>query len=98
MKFNVGFNGRTIGNAQDRQSKTDGWGFWCAKCGKSLWKQKWEAVPRIPKRKDTANCIILCTDCVSHVRDSGIDEIPYTVLPYYRNSPTNWSEQCKQGL
>jgi len=50
-----------------RQSKWDGWGSWCAKCGTGLAGKKVETVQRTPAEKggkwDVDNCVILCPDC-----------------------------------
>lgn len=42
------FNGRVELLAADRQSHMDGWGSWCAMCGRGLWGPMPPSVPRVP--------------------------------------------------
>lgn len=95
----MAFHPRVVLLAADRQSKMDGWGSWCAKCGISLVFKREQAIPIIPfkqgGRKTSDNCIVLCPDCFSKIKEPGTEKIPFSTIPYYRNPPPNWSEQCK---
>jgi hypothetical protein len=90
----MAFTGRTIFVAQGRQSNADGFGSWCAKCGKPLWKRKEVAIPRISINQlgkwSADNCVILCSDCLSEIRDKGIIDIPCSMLPFFSASPPDW--------
>jgi len=94
------FNGRVELLASDRQSHMDGWGSWCAMCGKGLWYFKLQSVPRVPVsqggNKKAPNCVVVCPDCFSKIENPGKEEIPWETIPYYDIAPSNWSEQCKQ--
>jgi len=95
------FNDRVVLLARDRQSRTDGWGSWCAMCGKGLWRVRTMAVPRVPisqgGNKKTANCIVMCNECFANIKNPGKEEIPWEMIPYYDTAPRNWAEQCRQS-
>lgn len=96
------FTPRVTSRACDRQSKMDGWGSWCARCGEFInpllkgmnIKGGGYAIPRVPKelggRGTIDNCVILCPDCFSEIRAQDIKEIPYNVIPYFNTPPPQW--------
>jgi len=93
------FNGRVELYAMDRQSKIDGYGSWCAICGNGLWDFTQQSVPRVPVSqggdKRAPNCVVVCRNCFSKIKNPGKEEIPWNTIPYYNMPPPNWSEQCK---
>jgi hypothetical protein len=95
----MGFHPRVVFLAMLRQSKQDGWGSWCAKCGISLAFKNEQALPIIPfkqgGRKTADNCVVFCPDCPAKLTNPGVEEIPMSAIPYYRRVPENWVQQCK---
>jgi 5-methylcytosine-specific restriction endonuclease McrA len=94
----VGFNPRTIDRAAQRQSKMDDQGSWCARCGKSLTRNMFVLVSRIPTNTEEAwnleNCVILCSQCSTDVGQDRVTEISYNELPYFNLAPPNWSNNA----
>lgn len=95
----MAFHPRVVLLAELRQSKQDGWGSWCAKCGISLTFKKEQAYPIIPfkqgGRRTPENCVVFCPDCTAKLTNSGVEAIPLSTIPYYRKAPENWRQQCK---
>jgi 5-methylcytosine-specific restriction endonuclease McrA len=89
----MAFTDLTRLSASYRQSKWDGWGSWCARCGVALAGKKAEAVQRTPAEKggqwDVDNCVILCPDCFKKT-GSHKDGLPDSEIPYYHRHPDNW--------
>ena len=94
------FNGRVELQAMDRQSKMDGYGSWCAMCGAGLWGYFPPSVPRVPVSKGgdkrAANCVMLCSDCFSKLKNPGKEEISWSAIPYYSVAPPDWFRRCRQ--
>jgi hypothetical protein len=93
------FTDRTIFGASSRQSAYDGWGYWCASCGKCLFKINKVPIQRVPKefggRFTTENCVILCPDCEQKIKDTNSGQIPWSLIPYFNRKPINWEQQHK---
>ena len=93
------FHPRVILLAGDRQSKMDGMGSWCARCGVSLVYKKEEAVPRKPfnegGRKTPDNCVLFCPECYSKIKEPGKTEITFNTIPYYNSVPPEWWREYK---
>ena len=96
------FNGRVEALAMDRQSKMDGYGSWCAMCGAGLWYFRQESVPRVPISnggdKRAPNCVVVCHNCFPKIKNPGKEEIPWSVIPFYRIAPPDWYERSRQPL
>ena len=94
------FNPVVISDAMDRQSKMDNYGSWCAMCGAGLWALRHEAVPRVPVSKGgdrrAANCVVVCLDCLSKIKNPGKEEIPSSAIPYYIVAPPDWFKRSRQ--
>jgi len=79
--------------ASYRQSKWDGWGSWCAKCGVGLAGKKAEFTQRTPTEKggkwDVDNCVVLCPDCFEETGKHK-DELSDAQIPYYHHYPDLW--------
>ncbi len=80
-------------SASYRQSKWDGWGSWCARCGTALAGKKAEVTQRTPAEKggkwDVDNCVVLCADCFGKI-GSHQDALSDAEIPYYRRYPGGW--------
>jgi hypothetical protein len=80
-------------SASYRQSKFDGWGSWCAKCGTALAGKKGGVTQHIPAEKggkwDVDNCIILCSDCFEKIGNHK-ETLSDTEIPYYHRYPDLW--------
>ena len=85
------FMGRVILRAQQRQSRINGRGFACARCGEFLSPfGKSYPVPIIPKgrggRATIDNCAILCPKCYLEIgkirQENNTYTIPDTGLPF----------------
>ena len=96
------FNPRVELIAMDRQSKMDGYGSWCARCGAGLWDFKQQSVPRVPVTKGgdkkASNCVVLCHDCFSKIENPGKEIIPWSTIPYYSRAPDDWYERSRRPL
>jgi hypothetical protein len=79
--------------ASYRQSKWDGWGSWCAKCGIGIAGSKVEVIQRTPLEKggkwDVDNCVILCRDCFEKIGNHK-DELSDAEIPYFHKYPDLW--------
>jgi len=86
----MAFTDSTKFSASLRQSKWDGWGSWCARCGTPLAGKKPEATQRAPGSDwSVDNCVILCTDCFAKIgkhKDLLTDE----QIPYFQRYPDMW--------
>ena len=89
----MAFSDVTKLSASYRQSKWDGWGSWCAKCGIALAGKKAEVTQRTPAEKggkwDVDNCVVLCPDCFKQIGNHK-DELSDSEIPYYHRYPDNW--------
>lgn len=86
----MAFSEMTKLRAAYRQSKWDGWGSWCAKCGAALAGQKAEATQRTPGGNwDVDNCVILCSSCFEEIGNHK-DALSDTEIPYYHQYPDLW--------
>lgn len=89
----MSFSDLTKMRASYRQSKWDGWGSWCAKCGTALAGETAEVTQRTPTEKggdfSTANCVVLCTDCFTTVKDHE-ERLSDAEIPYYNKYPEMW--------
>jgi hypothetical protein len=86
----MAFTDMTKYRAALRQSKWDGWGTWCAGCGKGLAGEKGESAQRtLGENWEVDNCVILCVDCFEKT-DAGNKELHITEIPYFRLYPDRW--------
>jgi hypothetical protein len=86
----MAFSGITKYRASLRQSKWDGWGSWCAKCGTALAGKKAEVTQRVVgKDWDFDNCVVLCPDCFEKI-GSHKNKLTDTQIPYYQRYPDLW--------
>ncbi len=80
-------------SASYRQSKWDGWGTWCAKCGTALAGKKADTTPRTPIEKggkwDAENCVILCNECYGKI-GSHQEKLSDAEIPYFHAYPDLW--------
>lgn len=80
-------------SASYRQSKWDGWGTWCAKCGQAMAGKKVEVTQRTPTEKggkwDAENCVILCPDCFKKIGNNK-EKLADADIPYYHAYPDMW--------
>ena len=76
-----------------RQTKWDGWGTWCAKCGTPLAGKKVEVTQRTPSDKggdwEADNCVVLCADCFAKIGDHK-ERLTDAEIPYYHQYPDLW--------
>jgi len=82
------FMPRVIFRAQQRQSRRDGTGYMCARCGTSLSPlMKTFTVARVPAElggKGTINnCAVLCRECHSAMGQQTTRVIPCSSLPFF---------------
>ncbi len=86
--------------AGDRQSQMDGYGSWCAMCGKGLWYIFPKSVPILPiskgGNKKAENSILICDKCFSELDSPGKTEIPMKDIPYYDRAPSDWYLRSRQ--
>jgi hypothetical protein len=76
-----------------RQSKFDGWGTWCAKCGTGLAGKKAEVTQRTPSEKDgkwdVDNCVVLCPKCFKAIGNH-TDILADSEIPNFQRYPKLW--------
>ncbi len=86
----MAFTDMTKYRASLRQSKWDGWGSWCARCGEGLAGKKAEATQRTPGDNwDVDNCVVLCSSCFKQI-GTHKGELTDAEIPYYHRYPELW--------
>jgi hypothetical protein len=86
----MAFTDLTKYRASLRQSKWDGWGSWCAKCGEGLAGRKADATQRTPSDNwGVDNCVVLCAECFEKIGKRKV-ELSNAEIPYYNRYPDMW--------